>query len=77
MSANRHREASESLADLARLNRTGQNGPWEFNEWFEGETGQPMGMAGQAWSAGMYIYAYHAVQDRKALCFESNSSKGR
>lgn len=77
VSANRHREASESLADLARLNRTGQNGPWEFNEWFEGETGQPMGMAGQAWSAGMYIYAYHAVQDRKALCFESNSSKGR
>ncbi len=63
------RKRAETLTALARLNKRGKNGPWEFNEWFQGETGQPRGMAGQAWSAGMYIYAYEAVRRRKPPFF--------
>ncbi|MDP8214800.1 MAG: glycoside hydrolase 100 family protein [Candidatus Euphemobacter frigidus] len=65
----KYREAEETLTALARLNKRGKNGPWEFNEWFQGETGQPRGMAGQAWSAGMYIYAREAVRRRKPPFF--------
>jgi len=36
---------------------------WEFNEWCHGRTGQPMGYPHQAWSAGMYVFAYHCVTE--------------
>jgi glycogen debranching enzyme len=65
----RLKEAGVALESLARLNRKGREREWEFNEWLEGETGQPLGMAGQAWSAGMYLYADRAVQKRKLPFF--------
>jgi hypothetical protein len=34
---------------------------WEFNEWFHGLTGAPMGMAGQSWNAAMFILAFHVL----------------
>jgi glycogen debranching enzyme len=52
-----HREASIALKKLAELNRLG-----EFNEWHHGESGEPMGVKDQAWSAGMYLFAYECVQ---------------
>ena len=55
-------KAKEALEALARLN---QKGRWGFNEWFHGRTGIPMGAQYQAWSAGMYIYAYEAVKARR------------
>jgi glycogen debranching enzyme len=54
-------EAECQLERLAEVNRLGMHGEWEFNEWCHGRTGKPMGYPHQAWSAGMYIYAYHCV----------------
>ena len=48
-----------------------QQGEWEFNEWLHGETGQPMGYAYQGWSAGMYLYAYHAVTKGETPLFDA------
>ncbi len=62
-------EAESALEELARLNRKGREGEWEFNEWLEGETGEPLGMAAQAWSAGMYLYAANAVRKKKTPFF--------
>jgi hypothetical protein len=50
-------EAAAALERLALLNQRG-----EFNEWHHGRTGEPMGVKAQAWSAGMYIYAYECVR---------------
>jgi len=50
--------AQHELIRLAELNKLGRNREWEFNEWAHGQTGRPMGMAYQAWSAASYIRAY-------------------
>jgi len=55
-------DAENLLDDLAHACRQGVREQWEFNEWLHGETGNPMGQAYQAWSAGMYLYAYQAVR---------------
>jgi hypothetical protein len=62
-----HEEAGRALERLAALNRVG-----EFNEWHHGHTGEPMGVGDQAWSAGMYIYAWHCVRERRVPWFTSN-----
>ncbi len=49
--------AAAALDSLARLNRSGQ-----FNEWHHGETGVPMGAQDQAWSAGMYVFAWECLR---------------
>jgi glycogen debranching enzyme len=66
-------EARNLLADLAAANKLGVREEWEFNEWLHGETGHPMGYAFQAWSAGMYIYAYHAVSTGTTPLFDALS----
>lgn len=48
------------------VNRLGIEEAWEFNEWCHGRTRRPMGYAHQAWSAGMYVFAYHCVQQGEA-----------
>lgn len=63
----KNKEAERSLTTLALLNKKGEENKWEFNEWFHGKSGKPMGMAEQAWSAGMYIYAYWCVKKKKVL----------
>jgi glycogen debranching enzyme len=60
--------AEENLVKLAQANKRGKYGQWEFNEWLHGITGNPMGIVKQAWSAGMFLYAYEVVQ-RKSLIF--------
>ena len=65
----RYQEAEKTLEKLAKLNRRGASREWEFNEWFHGETAKAMGNPDQAWSAGMYIYAYEAVRRKKAIFF--------
>ncbi len=47
-------QAWEELAALAAANQVND---WEFNEWFQGETGSPMGMTGQSWNAAMFLLA--------------------
>ncbi len=63
-------EARDLLATLAAACRVGVHHEWEFNEWLHGRTGHPMGYAYQAWSAGMYLYAYHAVQMGRVPLFD-------
>ncbi|NIM94015.1 MAG: glycogen debranching protein [Anaerolineales bacterium] len=60
--AGRQAEAEEQLVALAEANRQGLNQEWEFNEFLHGQTGRPLGAIGNAWSAGMYVYAYEAVK---------------
>jgi len=54
------KEAWEELEKLARVNRVND---WEFNEWFQGQTGEPMGMARQSWNAALFILAYRTLAD--------------
>jgi len=50
-------QAAEELEKLAELNVRG-----EFPEWLHGQTGEARGMKHQLWSASLYLYAYHAVE---------------
>lgn len=59
--AGRTQRAEEELAKLADMNRRGRHDEWEFNEWFHGLSGRPMGQAGQSWSAALYVFAHEAV----------------
>jgi len=65
----KYSEAHKALYSLALLNKKGKESSWEFNEWFHGKTSKPMGKNEQAWSAGMYIYAYEAVRQKKTPFF--------
>jgi glycogen debranching enzyme len=65
--AGRINEAHRQLEKLAEVNRLGVEEEWEFNEWCHGRTGQPMGYPHQAWSAGMYVFAYHCVKEGSVL----------
>jgi len=60
--AGRTEAAEVALQNLAELNQCGQ-----FNEWHHGETGAPMGAQDQAWSAGMYLFAWECVRRGQAL----------
>jgi hypothetical protein len=51
---------------MVRLGRTRE---WEFNEWFHGLSGRPMGFAGQSWSAAMYLFACDAVEHERVNVF--------
>jgi glycogen debranching enzyme len=57
LKAGRHTAAVSALRNLAAFNQRG-----EFNEWHHGETGAPMGVTDQAWSAGMYLFAFECVR---------------
>ncbi|PIP34014.1 hypothetical protein COX69_03895 [Candidatus Falkowbacteria bacterium CG_4_10_14_0_2_um_filter_48_10] len=41
----------------------------EFNEWLHGRTGEPRGEPYQGWSAGLYLYAYECVKQKKVIYF--------
>lgn len=71
--AGRHDEAEAQLAKLAQMNHTGRWKTWEFNEWFHGLSGRPMGYPGQSWSAAMYIFAHDAVENGRVKVFEGDN----
>ena len=54
--AGRMDSAVDALEKLTDLNLSG-----EFNEWYHGETIEPMGVQDQAWSAGMQLFATECV----------------
>ncbi len=60
--AGRQAEAEQQLRKLTAMNRLGRQREWEFNEWLHGQSGRPLGFAGQSWSAAMYLFACHAVE---------------
>jgi len=49
-------------AELLKLARANADGNWRFTEWFHGETGAAMGMAGQSWNAAAFLLAKQAVE---------------
>lgn len=57
----RRDQARTELERLAASLRQGRLEPWECNEFLHGESGGALGAQWQAWSAGMFIYAKHAV----------------
>ena len=65
----RKAQAKAQLHRLAEAVQQGVHGEWEFNEWHHGVTGRPMGYPLQAWSAGLYVYAYHALHDEDTAFF--------
>jgi glycogen debranching enzyme len=64
VTAGRLEAADEALKSLANLNLRG-----EFNEWHHGETGEPMGVRDQAWSAGMFLLAFDCVKRGRVEIF--------
>ncbi len=52
--------AERELRLVVALNRVND---WQFNEWFHGSTGKPMGMPGQSWNAAMFLLAYHSLRN--------------
>lgn len=56
-----HDFARRELIRLARCCQQGRQHEWEFNEWYHGRTGRPMGMLFQAWSAATFISAYNEL----------------
>ena len=60
--AGRPEEARCQLDKLTAMVRLGKQSEWEFNEWFHGLSGRPMGYAGQSWSAAMFLFAADAVE---------------
>lgn len=68
--AGRLEKASDALYRLALADRLGRKHEWEFNEWIHGVSGEPRGSADQAWSAGMFIYAYTCVKEGREPVFD-------
>ncbi len=65
--SSRQNRAGALLSSLAAANRAGVGEPWGFHEWLHGDTGEPDGAPDQAWSAGMYVLAHHAVDNPDAI----------
>ncbi len=74
--AGRLDEARVQLDALTAMNRAGVRAEWEFNEWFHGLSGRPMGFAGQSWSAAMYLYAADAVARERPHVFNAEGGWG-
>ena len=66
--------ARRTLHRLALANKLGREHKWEFNEWLHGITGEPKGSPDQAWSAGMYLYAYFCVKNGRQPVFSALES---
>jgi glycogen debranching enzyme len=62
-------EARCQFEKLTAMVRLGKRGEWEFNEWFHGLSGRPMGYAGQSWSTAMYLFAADAVEQARVHIF--------
>jgi glycogen debranching enzyme len=58
-------KTGDAWRELENLALASQVGGWEFNEWFHGKTGEPMGMPGQSWNAALYVLAYRTLRDRQ------------
>lgn len=62
-------KAKEELASLAEANKQNIEGEWGFNEWLDGIEGKPTKNNWQAWSAGMYIFAFECVKRKRVPWF--------
>lgn len=62
-------KARQELESLAEANKQGLAGEWKFCEWLDGVTGEATPNDFQAWSAGMYIFAYECVRRKRVIWF--------
>ncbi len=44
--------------------------PFGFNEWFKAQDGEPMGVDWQTWTAAMYLFAAHCVEENNTGIFD-------
>jgi hypothetical protein len=72
VAAGKYRLAEEKLVALTNLVRPAHKAKVEFgfNEWFKAQTGKPKGRDWQSWSAAMYLYAAHCVEQKTTPFFE-------
>ncbi len=56
------KQASTELEKIAYANSLNN---WQFNEWLHGKTGKPMGMPGQSWNAGAFIFAKNVLDNKQ------------
>ncbi len=72
VAAKRFDLAEEKLLALTRLIKISkkENLDFGFNEWIKAQTGLPMGQDWQTWSAAMYLYAAHCVEEKRTPFFE-------
>ena len=57
-------DVARARAGLATLARANAINKWQFNEWFHGLTGKPMGMPGQSWSAAAFLLAADSLDGK-------------
>lgn len=69
LKAGRRDAAEVALRNLAALNQQGG-----FNEWHHGQTGLAMGVSDQAWSAGMFLFAFECVRAGQVELHSRNQS---
>jgi hypothetical protein len=70
-------EAHDVLGRLAAMADTARfGGRWEFNEWFHGISGKPMGFPGQSWSAGVFAFAHESYLRGDVPVFTSRNGFG-
>lgn len=56
-------EKGMARRELVKMACSSRVNGWEFNEWFHGRTGEPMGMPRQSWNAAMYLLACRGLTD--------------
>jgi hypothetical protein len=72
VAAKKYRLAEEKLGILTRLVKMTINKElnYGFNEWFKAQDGHPKGQEWQTWSAALYLYAAHCVEERRTPYFD-------
>lgn len=72
VAAKKHKLAEEKLIALTQLIKPSntQTVDFGFNEWIKAQNGQPMGQDWQTWSAALYIYAAHCVEEKRTPFFD-------
>ena len=69
----RYKLAEKKLLALSELVRASRVADVEFgfNEWHRAQDGTPQGEDWQSWSAAMYLYAAHCLEQKKTPFFEA------
>ena len=72
VAAGRPRLAKTKLQALARVVRPARSAEvaFGFNEWFRAQDAAPCGQDWQTWSAAMYLYATHCVEQNRTPFFD-------
>ena len=77
VAAGRQQLAEKKLLALTELVRPArqEDVQFGFNEWHRAQDGTPQGQDWQTWSASMYLYAAHCVENKKTPFFDEIRQK--